>query len=58
MNSTPLDLTHQDLSSIEQYRMQRQTSVLVILFTDIKGFTEIAERRGGRTCRRTAPLSR
>ncbi len=46
MNSTPLDLTQQDLSSIEQYRMQRQTSVLVILFTDIKGFTEIAERRG------------
>ena len=45
---TPLDLTNQELSSIEQYRIRRQTSVLVILFTDIKGFTEIAERRGDR----------
>ncbi len=47
-NRTPLDLTNQDLSSIEQYRLRRQTSVLVILFTDIKGFTEIGERRGER----------
>ena len=47
-NRTPLDLTTQDLSSIEQYRLRRQTSVLVILFTDIKGFTEIGERRGER----------
>jgi class 3 adenylate cyclase len=45
---TSLDLTKQELSTIEQYRLQRQTSVLVILFTDIKGFTEIAERRGDR----------
>ncbi len=47
-NAKSLDLTTQDLSSIEQYRIRRQTSVLVILFTDIKGFTEIAERRGDR----------
>ena len=47
-HAKPLDLTTQDLSSIEHYRMQRQTSVLVILFTDIKGFTEIAERQGDR----------
>jgi class 3 adenylate cyclase len=47
-NGTPLDLTNQELTSIEQYRLRRQTSVLVILFTDIKGFTEIAERRGDR----------
>ncbi len=47
-NAKRLDLTTQDLSSIEQYRLRRQTSVLVILFTDIKGFTEIAERRGDR----------
>ena len=44
--SNPLELNRHDLSSIEQYRVQRQTSVLVILFTDIKGFTEISERRG------------
>ncbi len=49
MESGPtLDLTPQELSSIEHYRLRRQTSVLVILFTDIKGFTEIAERRGER----------
>lgn len=45
---TALDLTQQELSSIEHYRLGRQTSVLVILFTDIKGFTEIAEQRGER----------
>ncbi|MBP8962664.1 MAG: adenylate/guanylate cyclase domain-containing protein [Opitutaceae bacterium] len=44
--SNPLELNRHDLSSIDQYRVQRQTSVLVILFTDIKGFTEISERRG------------
>lgn len=45
---TPLALNPQELSSIEQYRLRRQTSVLVILFTDLKGFTEIAERGGDR----------
>lgn len=47
-SGTPFALTRNDLSSIEQYRLRRQTSVLVILFTDIKGFTSIAERRGDR----------
>ncbi len=47
-SGNPLDLTNHDLTSIEQYRLRRQTSVLVILFTDIKGFTEIGERRGER----------
>ena len=37
-----------DLSSFEQYRLRRQTQVLVILFTDIKGSTELTERRGER----------
>ena len=44
----PIDLTNQELSSVEQYRRLRQTSVLVILFTDIKGFTSFTERRGDR----------
>jgi class 3 adenylate cyclase len=44
----PIELTTQELSSIEQYRKLRQTSVLVILFTDIKGFTSLTERRGDR----------
>jgi class 3 adenylate cyclase len=43
-----IELTNQELSSIEQFRRQRQTSVLVILFTDIKGFTSLTERRGDR----------
>ena len=42
----PIELTTQELSSIERYRQLRQTSVLVILFTDLKGFTELTERRG------------
>jgi class 3 adenylate cyclase len=44
----PLDLTRDELSVIESFRLKRQTSVLVILFTDIKGFTELTERRGER----------
>jgi class 3 adenylate cyclase len=44
----PLELTSQELSSVERYRQLRQTSVLVILFTDLKGFTELTERRGER----------
>jgi class 3 adenylate cyclase len=42
----PIELTSQELSSVERYRQLRQTSVLVILFTDLKGFTELTERRG------------
>lgn len=44
----PIELTSQELSSVERYRRLRQTSVLVILFTDIKGFTSLTERRGDR----------
>ncbi len=44
----PLELTSQELSSVERFRQLRQTSVLVILFTDLKGFTELTERRGER----------
>jgi class 3 adenylate cyclase len=47
-DTRPLELTSQELSSIERYRQLRQTSVLVILFTDLKGFTELTERRGER----------
>lgn len=47
MGSGPsLDFTHQELSNIEHYRLRRQTSVLVIPFTDIKSLAEIGERRG------------
>jgi len=48
IDSRPIELTTQELSSVERYRQLRQTSVLVILFTDIKGFTELTERRGER----------
>lgn len=44
----PIELTSQELSSVERFRQLRQTSVLVILFTDLKGFTELTERRGER----------
>ncbi len=48
IGTRPIELTSTELSSVERYRQLRQTSVLVILFTDIKGFTEITERRGER----------
>jgi class 3 adenylate cyclase len=45
-NSAPIQLSSQELISIEQYRRLKETSVLVILFTDIKGFTRITEDKG------------
>ncbi len=43
-----IELTNQDLSQVDSYRRLKETSVLVILFTDIKGFTDLTERRGDR----------
>ncbi|HSV92625.1 MAG TPA: adenylate/guanylate cyclase domain-containing protein, partial [Desulfobacterales bacterium] len=48
IGTRPIELTSQELSSVDRYRQLRQTSVLVILFTDIRGFTEMTERRGER----------
>lgn len=40
------NLTHAELESIDRYRKLKETSVLVILFTDIKGFTQMTEEKG------------
>ncbi len=40
------DFQAAELSLVDQYRKQKNTAVLTILFTDIKGFTEIAEKHG------------
>jgi class 3 adenylate cyclase len=46
-NSTPqVQLTATDMQVIDQFRRQKSTAVLTILFTDIKGFTKITEEQG------------
>jgi class 3 adenylate cyclase len=39
-------LTASDIQVIDQFRRQKSTAVLTILFTDIKGFTQITEEHG------------
>ena len=51
MSSKPASDVHQaltptDLSPIDQFRSRHQTAVLVVLFTDLQGSTELAEKRG------------
>ena len=51
MNSAPANdaeqvLTLTDISPIDDFRLRHQTAVLVVLFTDLKGSTELAEKKG------------
>jgi len=41
-----VQLTASDIQVIDQFRRQKSTAVLTILFTDIKGFTKITEDQG------------
>ncbi|MDE1153172.1 MAG: adenylate/guanylate cyclase domain-containing protein [Micavibrio sp.] len=41
-----VQLTANDIQVIDQFRRQKSTAVLTILFTDIKGFTRITEEHG------------
>ncbi|MBN1595392.1 adenylate/guanylate cyclase domain-containing protein, partial [candidate division FCPU426 bacterium] len=41
-----LALTQEELSTIDKYRRIKETSVLTIMFTDIKDFTRITEEKG------------
>lgn len=41
-----VSLTAGDIQAIDQFRRQKSTAVLTILFTDIKGFTRMTEERG------------
>ncbi len=43
---TQVQLTAGDIQVIDQFRRQKSTAVLTILFTDIKGFTKITEEQG------------
>lgn len=42
----PVPLTANEIQVIDQFRRQKSTAVLTILFTDIKGFTRITEEQG------------
>ena len=39
-------ISPQDITSIDQYRKQKNTAVLTVMFTDLKGFTRLAEEKG------------
>lgn len=41
-----IDVTSAEILSIQSYIQQKNTAVLTIMFTDIKGFTEITEQKG------------
>jgi class 3 adenylate cyclase len=45
-NDLLVDLTKADLDPIDEFRAQHQTALLVVMFTDLKGSTELAEHRG------------
>jgi class 3 adenylate cyclase len=48
-NASPenqVPLTRSDIQAIDQFRRQKSTAVLTILFTDIKGFTRLTEEHG------------
>jgi len=47
-----IELSQEHIERIEQFRKRKETAVLVIMFTDLKGSTEIAERRGDEYARR------
>ncbi len=40
------DLTNENIKKIEKFRTSKDTSVLVVMFTDLKGSTKIAEKYG------------
>ena len=47
MSDNPhLNLNHQELKRVDEFRQSRKTAVLTILFTDIVGFTELIETAG------------
>ncbi|MCD4796171.1 MAG: adenylate/guanylate cyclase domain-containing protein [Candidatus Cloacimonetes bacterium] len=39
-------LSDKEISTVDKYRKLRETSVLTIMFTDIKGFTSLTEEKG------------
>lgn len=41
-----IEIDKNDISNLLQYIQHRQTAMLVIMFTDIKGFTALTERKG------------
>lgn len=41
-----VSITHNDLESVNSYIKQRQTAILVIMFTDIVGYTKLTEDQG------------
>lgn len=42
----PFSITSDEIAHINQYRKAKDTSVLTVMFTDIKGFTRLTEEKG------------
>jgi class 3 adenylate cyclase len=45
-NPDTMNITTEDISSIRSYIEQRNTAMLIVMFTDIQGYTRINEERG------------
>jgi len=46
ISSQDYSLSQKEILSIDNYRKVRETSVLTVMFTDIKGFTALTENKG------------
>lgn len=46
INLQDYSLSKKELLSVDNYRKVRETSVLTVMFTDIKGFTSLTEKNG------------
>ncbi len=42
----PMIITKEEVSAVDKFRKLKDTSVLTIMFTDIKGFTRLSEEKG------------
>ncbi|CAG1021724.1 partial putative protein, partial [Patescibacteria group bacterium] len=46
LETNKIAVTHAEISNIESYIQEKNTAVLTVMFTDIKGFTELTEQKG------------
>lgn len=46
INKTDLNISQQELNSIDDFRKSQDTAVLTVMFTDIQGYTRLTETEG------------
>jgi len=46
INKTDLNISQQELNSVDDFRKSQDTAVLTVMFTDIQGYTRLTETEG------------